>query len=56
CTFYDGQISPPTGTFINIAVAPAGNHGCGVKEDGYVECWGNDSSGQSSPPSSLLAL
>jgi hypothetical protein len=32
-------------------VSAAGEHTCGIRSDGTVECWGSDYSGESSPPS-----
>lgn len=39
---------PPSGEFASVSVGMF--HGCGVKTDGAVICWGNDEYGQSSPP------
>ena len=53
--------APPTGNAdVSIATAPAGAvagsvdvgglHACGVKTDGTVACWGDNSVGQATPP------
>ena len=36
-------------------VSAGGAHTCGVQADGTVACWGNDSSGQASPPAGAFA-
>lgn len=33
-----------------IDIAAGGEHSCGIRGSGLVECWGDDSVGQSSPP------
>jgi hypothetical protein len=41
----DSQVtSPPSGTFTAIAIG--GSHACGVKSDGQMACWGNNTGGQ----------
>ena len=35
-------------------IAAGGLHSCGLLPSGTVECWGDDSDGQSSPPSSIF--
>ena len=39
---------PPAGSFASISVGVS--HGCGVKLDGSVACWGDNQFGQASPP------
>ena len=50
---------PPAGPFQSISAG--GNHNCGVRTDGVVECWGSDtsfdgetSSGKATPPAGLF--
>ena len=43
----------PTSGFLSVSAGQ--HHICGVKADGFAVCWGNDSSGQSSPPLSSFA-
>ncbi|WP_420611341.1 RCC1 domain-containing protein [Candidatus Poriferisodalis sp.] len=43
-----GRASPPAGTF--TAVSAGSLHGCGLRTDGQVECWGFNEQGQASPP------
>jgi hypothetical protein len=45
---YEGQSTPPSGTFTQISAGIF--HNCGIKTDGTLSCWGNNNSGQSSPP------
>ena len=43
--------TPPTPTSGDwIAVSAGGDHTCGIRADGAVDCWGDDSVGQASPP------
>jgi hypothetical protein len=42
-----GQKDAPEGAFAQIAAG--GNHTCGVRPDGRLECWGGDTSWQSHP-------
>ena len=30
------------------------NHSCGIKDDGNIECWGNNNYGQATPPTGLF--
>ena len=39
---------PPLGIF--KAVTVGGDHCCGLRPDGSIECWGDDTFGQASPP------
>ena len=34
-----------------MSVSAGGTHTCGLRNDGSVECWGQDNYGQSTPPS-----
>ena len=43
-----GQSIPPAGSF--DSVSGGFMHTCGLKTDGMVECWGDNTAGQSSPP------
>ena len=43
-----GETKPPDGAF--TSVASGGWHACGVKQDGFVACWGQDFYGQATPP------
>ena len=47
--FY-GQATPPDGVTFN-AVSAGYNHTCGLTVAGVAVCWGDDSHGQSTPPS-----
>ena len=38
----------PEGSF--VAVTASADHGCGLKPDGAIECWGDNDFGQASPP------
>ncbi len=49
-----GQDDAPDTLFKSISVGT--NHICGIRETGAVECWGQDYSGQSSPPDLTLVL
>ena len=40
---YSGQSSSPSGSFSSVSAGSS--HTCGVKVDGSVACWGDDSSG-----------
>ncbi|MCC7537743.1 MAG: hypothetical protein IT379_16085 [Deltaproteobacteria bacterium] len=35
-----------------MEIVAGGFHTCGVRADGRVECWGDDTFGQSTPPRS----
>jgi alpha-tubulin suppressor-like RCC1 family protein len=49
CWEWDDIAYPiPEEQFEQVAIGR--NHVCGVKTDGYVECWGSDSAGMSTPP------
>ena len=39
---------PPAGTFTQVA--GGASHTCGLKTDGTLACWGDNSSGQSTAP------
>ena len=45
---YGGQTDAPPGRF--SAVSTGGAHTCGLREDGSIECWGDNGSGQSDAP------
>ncbi len=45
---YDGQASPPAGTFTQVSAGDF--HTCGVGTDGTVACWGENRNGRASPP------
>jgi len=48
----NGPTPAPTGSAVHFLQVSAGNeHACGVKTDGSVACWGDNSYGQASPPS-----
>ena len=55
---YQTKHDTPTDSPVDLEVNPSGNttlsagwwHSCGVRDSGSVECWGYDSSGESSPP------
>ena len=49
----DGQASPPSGTFIDIAAGRS--HSCGIRTDQTVVCWGENDDGQASPPAGEFA-
>jgi alpha-tubulin suppressor-like RCC1 family protein len=34
-----------------IDVSAGGDYGCAVRDDGHLQCWGDNRFGQSSPPS-----
>ena len=36
------------------SVSAGGEHTCGLRADGSVECWGRDDAGQSSPPGGIF--
>ena len=44
-----GQSSPPNESFVKLA--SGFDHTCGLKGDGTVLCWGDNSYGQINPPS-----
>ena len=43
-----GRITPPAGEFASVSAG--GKHTCGVRMDGSVSCWGNNSYRQATPP------
>jgi len=43
-----GEASAPTGYFLEIATGEF--HNCGVRADGTLHCWGNNASGEATPP------
>ena len=45
-----GQRGPDAEAFESGAVSAGFYHSCGVRSDGTVACWGDNSSGQASPP------
>ncbi len=51
----EGQASPPSGTFVDLATQdyswfPLKVHTCGIKTNGEVACWGTNFRGQADPP------
>ena len=51
---YYGQATPPEGERFS-AISAGYNHTCGLTLDGRVVCWGDNTQGQSTPPSGLGA-
>ena len=50
CFGYDagnGNVTPPSGVFADFDFS--GDHGCGIRSDGSVECWGANSRGEEPP-------
>ena len=47
-TFFGGLTVAPEGVFVDYSVGF--QHACGLRRDGQVECWGNNSHSQSNPP------
>ena len=45
----DGEATPPAGTFTQVSAGF--EHTCGVRTDGTLACWGDDTFGQATPPS-----
>src|SRR5207249_9831732 len=45
---YLGQATPPMGTFTQVSAGAW--HTCGLRPDGTVACWGNNTQGQATPP------
>ena len=43
-----GEASPPSGDF--LAIATGLHHSCGIDADNAVQCWGDDSAGQTDVP------
>lgn len=54
---HGGPLSPPTPVPVStcvgdarfVSVSPGGNHTCGLRHDGEIECWGWNYFGQSTP-------
>jgi hypothetical protein len=46
--FLDGRTVPPAGPFTQISAGA--NNTCAIRPDGQIACWGDNASGQSSPP------
>jgi len=42
---------PPSGSTGGMRITAGGFHTCGLRSDGTAVCWGDNSSGQASPPS-----
>jgi hypothetical protein len=42
------QVLTPSGTF--VSVAPGLLHGCALRDDGEIVCWGSDADGAATPP------
>lgn len=38
---------PPEGEFVELTL---GSNACGVRQDGYIVCWGYDEWGETTPP------
>jgi len=63
----NGQGAPPNGTFSSVSVGGVGdivvgpqgggggNFACGVRTDGSVACWGDNASGQATPPTGMFS-
>ena len=43
-----GFTNAPTGSFESVNAGSS--HSCGIKTDGSIVCWGDDTYGQSTPP------
>ncbi len=43
-------VSPISGTFTDVAAIHDDFGGCGIRSDGSIACWGDDTWGQASPP------
>lgn len=39
---FEGQTSPPAGTFTAVSAGPYSNTSCGVRTDATLACWGSD--------------
>ena len=46
----DPGMMPVEGTFVDVAAIHDDFGGCGVRSDGSIACWGDDTWGQASPP------
>ena len=44
----------PTPAIERTTLSAGGDHTCGIREDGTVECWGDNWAGQASPPSGIF--
>jgi|GEM_PF-3990941 len=47
------QATPPAGSFKQVSAGDY--HACAIKTNNSVACWGNNSNGQATPPSSIMA-
>ena len=45
---YHGETDAPEGTFTAVTAGSA--HSCGLRTDGTITCWGNNSHAQTDPP------
>lgn len=45
---FQGFTTPPTGTFTRLSLGIG--HGCGIRTDQTIACWGDDTFGQATPP------
>ena len=48
-----GRVAPPYLRY--QAVSPGANHACGIKLDGTMVCWGDNSHGQADPPAGTFS-
>jgi hypothetical protein len=45
---FNGFVTPPSGTFTRISLGVG--HGCGIRTDETIACWGDNAYGQATPP------